>query len=175
MICNHVLGLIDAGPFADYPPARLEAAWRHAESCDRCGRALTAARALTSDLEALPHAAPPADLSVAVLARIERIERTSPAPAADASSYRAVPDWAAPATSLGGLAAALAIVLSMPPEALLALVLSRVSGLSADFMTTPAEALVLGASLALYLSGLFASTAARRRPATDDARPRRPS
>ncbi len=30
MTCAHVLGLIDAAPFANYPAGHLDAAWDHA-------------------------------------------------------------------------------------------------------------------------------------------------
>ena len=84
MTCTHVLGLIDAGPFADYPRAHLDAAWEHARQCATCGPALQAAAALTADLPALPQPAPPPDLAAAVLARIARIDRANPVPAAAA-------------------------------------------------------------------------------------------
>ena len=50
MTCAHVLDLIDASPLADYPSARLDAAWQHARHCATCGPALDAATALAGDL-----------------------------------------------------------------------------------------------------------------------------
>lgn len=59
MTCSQVLGLIDAGPFADYPPAHVDAAWQHARHCPTCGPALKTATALTAELGALPEPTPP--------------------------------------------------------------------------------------------------------------------
>ena len=117
MTCAHVLGLIDAGPFADYPSAHLEAAWQHARQCATCGPALEAATALTTDLAGLARPAAPPDLTAAVLARIARIERPHPAPVAaempETTALSSPRDWSAWATAPGGLAAGLMIALSM--------------------------------------------------------------
>src|SRR5688572_11629221 len=69
----HVLGLIDAGPFADYPSAHLAAAWEHATGCPTCGAARQAADAITAELTALPQPVPPSGLAELVMARITRI------------------------------------------------------------------------------------------------------
>jgi len=68
MTCAHVLGLIDAGPFADYPRAHLESAWRHARQCATCGPAMEAATSLTMDLSNLPQGAGSSELTTAILA-----------------------------------------------------------------------------------------------------------
>ena len=135
MTCAHVLGLIDVGPFADYPPAHLDAAWEHARHCATCGPALEAANRLATDLAALPQPAPPPDLAAAVIARIARIEET-PAGRSDAR------DWSPVITALGALAAGVAIALSTP---------------SGDAVQVdPKWAPILAAGLALYAAGLFA-------------------
>src|SRR5205809_4548888 len=120
MTCTHVLGLIDAGPFVDYPPAHLDAAWEHARQCATCGPALKAATALTDDLKALPAPVAPLDFTAAVLARIALSERLHP----DATVAGAVPDkrdfasthaWSTWATALASLAAGLVVALTISP------------------------------------------------------------
>jgi hypothetical protein len=135
MTCAHVLGLIDAGPFADYPRAHLDAAWQHARQCATCGPALEAATRLAMDLAALPQPAPPPDLAAAVIARIARIE---PPPALQSSAR----DWSIWITALGAFAACLALALWTPSG----------GGARIDIMW----ALVLAAGLVLYAAGLFA-------------------
>lgn len=172
MTCTHVLDLIDAGPFADYPRAHFDAAWQHAHQCATCGPALEAATAITADLAALPQPAPPPDLAGAVLARIAQIDHAHSAPAGAAmpetrarSSTR---DWtAAWAAALGGLAAGLAIVLSMPSSdrAPIQIASPRVGGMTAGLVARPStttEALVLAAGLVLYVVGLFAPLGGRK-------------
>ena len=75
MTCAHVLGLIDAGPFADYPPAHLESAWQHARQCATCGPAMEAATSLTIDLAALPQVAASPELTTTIPARIARTDQ----------------------------------------------------------------------------------------------------
>ena len=173
MTCTHVLGLIDAGPFADYPRAHLDAAWEHARQCAACGLALEVATALTADLAALPQPAPPPDLTAVVLARITRIDQAQFAPAAAAmpetGARSSTRDWWTWARALGGLAAGLTIVLSMPPgeRAPIDIASSRVGGIAVGLVAMPAtttEALVLAAGLLLYVAGLFAPLGGRRRP-----------
>ena len=132
MTCAHVLGLVDAGPFAAYPQAHLDAAWEHARQCPTCGPALRASVRLTIDLAALPQPVPPPDLAAAVIARIARLEEEPPVRAR-------VRDWSPLITVLGGLAAGVAIALSTQPGA-------------APHAWTP----VLAAGLGLYAAGLFA-------------------
>lgn len=142
MTCAHVLGLIDAGPFAGYPRAHLDAAWQHARECGTCGPALATAMALTTDLAALPQPAPPPDLAAAVLARVARIEQLHAT-----SDAREAANWSPWATALGTLVAAIAIVVSMQPG---------------DGTPIPI-ALIVPASLALYVVGLFAPLREKRR------------
>jgi len=171
MTCAHVLGLIDAGPFADYSRAHVRAAWQHARQCATCGPALEAATALTTDLATLPQPAPSRYLASAVLARIAQAEQAPPAsvaaamPAKRASSRTR--DWSAWATALGGLAAGLVIVLSMAyGEGAPANIASpRFGGVTAGLVmpSMTLEALVLPAGLGLYVAGLFAPLSGRSR------------
>ena len=160
MTCAHVLGLIDAGPFADYPRAHLEAAMQHARQCATCGPALQAATVLAADLAALPQIAAPPDLAGVVLARIARIEAAAALPVAttDASVPSTERDWWSWATALGGLAAGLAIVLWMPADN--GTLLGMLPGVGTRGMlpmpSTTVTAFVLLAGLLLYVRGLFA-------------------
>ena len=158
MTCAHVLGLIDAGPFADFPPAYLDAAWQHARQCATCRPALEAATALTADLGALPQAAPPPDLAAVVMARIARIEPEESAPAAaDGSEWRG---WAA---ALGGLGAGAAIVLLTHLGERPLMGLRRLpAGLDA-MPSTITGVLALAVGVVVYAAGLFASLGGRRR------------
>jgi hypothetical protein len=165
MTCTHVLGLIDAGPFADYPRAHLDAAWQHARQCATCGRALEVATALSTDLTALPQPAPSAELAPTVLARIAQAEQAQAArgPAAVPATGPAsiTRDWSAWATALGGVAAGLVIVLSMASGegARISIASPKVGGMTAGLVAIPSmttDALVLAAGLVLYAAGLFA-------------------
>jgi hypothetical protein len=171
MTCNHVLGLIDAGPFADYPPAHLNAAWEHARHCPTCGPALKAATALTADLAALPEPSPPPDLTATVLARIARIDDLDPASVTarasepQASSRRR--DWSL-WPRLGALAAGLAMVLASG-EAPVNIMPFSMSGMSpglAGMPRTTVEAVMLAAGIALYVAGLFVPLARKQRSAS---------
>jgi hypothetical protein len=172
MTCAHVLGLIDAGPFADYPRAHLAVAWQHARQCATCGPALEAATALTADLTALARPAPPPELTATVLARIAQIESANPTFAATARLGAQAPsgtrDWWAWATAFGGIGAALAIVWSAPLGGLaqIDIALPRVRGIATGLVVMPstaAGALVLAAGLGLYVAGLFGPFGQRRR------------
>jgi hypothetical protein len=163
MTCTHVLGLIDAGPFADYPRAHLDAAWQHARQCATCGPALQAAAALTDDLKALPRPAAPPDFTAAVLARIAPIERSHSdavvAAVSDRRDFAGTHDWSTWATALGSLAAGFVVALSMSPGG---------DGMRPRLMAMPGMTPggpVLAASLLLYVVGLFAPLSSRsRRP-----------
>lgn len=74
MTCRHVLGLIDAGPFADSPAAHLDAAWSHAGTCPTCGPALRTSRAMTDQLRGLAEPPAPSNVAIAVMARVARLE-----------------------------------------------------------------------------------------------------
>jgi len=166
MTCRHVLGLIDAGPFADYPRAHLDAAWQHARQCATCGPALGAAAALTADLSALPQPAPPPDLTAAVLARVAQI---APTTARAAAARPAVTrDWSAWATAVGGVTAGFAIVWALPPGHWVSINIAPLSvgSMTTGLVTMPPTttgALVLATGLALYVAGLFAPLSRRRR------------
>jgi hypothetical protein len=169
MTCPHVLNLIDAGPFAEYPRAHLDAAWEHARRCRTCGPALEAATALTGDLAALARPSAPPGLAAAVLARIAQIEQAgmTPAPAVPESTARSsTRDWSAWAMGLGGLAAWLAIVVSTPLRDV-ALASPRVNWIAAGVLATPSAipgALCLTGGLVLYVVGLCARVGGRSRP-----------
>ena len=149
MTCNHVLGLIDAGPFADYPRAHRDAAWRHARQCATCGPALDASSVLGESLAALPHPAPANDMSISVLARIERIEQARPVaaivPEPEPAMLSSLRDWQAWAMALGAVVAAFAQAKDVGPT---------VGHL--PMPSTITWALSLTAGLALYTAGLFA-------------------
>ena len=74
MTCDHVLGLIDAGAFADYPRSHLDAARGHAHACATCGPALAAAGALSVELRRLSTPALPPTLAAGVLARVAQLD-----------------------------------------------------------------------------------------------------
>lgn len=171
MTCTHVLGLIDAGPFADYPRAHLDAAWRHARECPTCGPALEAASQLTMDLHALAQPAAPPELASVVLARIARTDQDLAAPNAARPEGRAAfgaGEWSIRAAAVGGLAAAVAIVMSMPAGGMSAYIAAPVvGGISSGVVamrSSGSEALMLAASLVLYAAGLFAPLGGRGRP-----------
>jgi hypothetical protein len=171
MTCTHVLGLIDAGSFADYSRAHLDAAWEHARQCATCGPALRAATALTAELGSLPQPSPPPDLTAAILARVARIEAATPAPAAmmEARAPSVARDWSSWATALGGVATGLAIVWSTlrGDGAPIDNALPGVHGITAGLVAMPSTttgALVLAAGLVLYTAGLFAPLGDRSRP-----------
>jgi hypothetical protein len=164
MTCTHVLGLIDAGPFADYPRAHLDAAWQHARRCATCGPALEAAAALTEELTALPEPAPAPDMAAAVLARIARLEQAQGVPTAavarEAAVLPAMRDWAARAAAVGGLAAGIAIVGSVSAGEWTPVALPWTTVLTmtdpASMLPATTSALVLTVGLVLYAVGLFA-------------------
>ncbi|HVQ43113.1 MAG TPA: hypothetical protein VMS54_12930 [Vicinamibacterales bacterium] len=155
MTCAHVLGLIDAGPFADYPQEHLDAARAHARGCPTCGPALEAATVMTAELRALPGPDAPGDLASIVMARIAQLPDAGSAVAAAVRQ----PDWTQTLTVLGGLVAGLALILTMPTgaEALGGFVTPRFSAAGA-LATVPASApaaLAIGAGLLMYVAGLF--------------------
>jgi hypothetical protein len=90
MTCRHVLGLIDAGPFADYPTSHLEAAWSHARACPTCGPALQRSGVMTDHLRTLAQPAAPTSVRSSVMARITRLEVPILDQAARSSSTTAV-------------------------------------------------------------------------------------
>ena len=164
MTCTHVLDIIDAGPFADCSRTQLDAAWEHARNCGTCGLALQAATALTTNLPALPQPVPPPYLSTVVLARIAQLDHTHSNDASvmrEKSAPSSTREWPAWTTSLGGIAAGLVIVLSMPPAVVVPIDLAspRVGGFTTGLVPMPSTtmgAVVLAAGLVLYVAGLFA-------------------
>ena len=173
MTCGHVLGLIDAGPFADYPSAHLAAAWEHARHCATCGPALQAGTAMTAQLSALPQPVPPSGLAESVMARIARIPETvasdAPTPLRETASARPHDPWAwAPAASV--LSAALAIVLLFQSgeAARDGLWSARTPSLTAGMLAMPeltSGTLALVVCLLVYAAALFAPL--RRQPVRD--------
>jgi hypothetical protein len=166
MTCAHVLGLIDAGPLAGYPPAHLAAARKHAETCPECGPALAMAGDIAQGLVDWPEVAPPADLAAVVMARLARVDEAR-ATAADAMPARAhdrAATWAGVATALGGLTAgaALAWAAATGGASLIRVAgpgLGAVATGGAPWPATLPEGLMLAASLGLYVVGLFAPVA----------------
>ena len=70
MTCKQVLALMNALPLAEYPPAQLEAAERHARHCSRCKAVVTSSKALDVRLSRLAEPVLPAGLHAAILRRI---------------------------------------------------------------------------------------------------------
>jgi len=167
MTCAHVLGLIDAGPLAGYPPAHLAAAWNHAGTCPECGRAMGIARQLASRLADWPEVPPPADLAAVVMSRIARLDE---ARAMEAGEFPArargwTAKWAALATTLGGVTACAPLVWSAATggAALVRVAGAGLGGAATSGAPWPAtlpEGLLLAASLGLYVAGVFAPVAA---------------
>ena len=170
MNCAHVLGLIDAGPFADYPPAHRDAARRHAIGCPTCGPALLASETIDMGLAAMPQPAAPRDLAAGVMARIARMderatESVSARDVARSASLRSYPAFAA--VSAG---TALAIgVLSSGGIDLQSFAFARTSMGLVMMPATIAGAMGLAGSLGLYALGLFLPLAVREdfRPEDD--------
>ena len=163
MTCTHVLGLIDAGPFADYPRAHLDAAWQHARQCPTCGPALQTATRLTTDLHALADPAPPPDLATVVLARIAQIEeRSDPAAAATPEPVEGLnlADWSVRLAGVGGLAATVAIATAVPagdiPVYLVSPAVGGIRDSLAAFPPFGPGALILAGGLVVYVMALFA-------------------
>jgi hypothetical protein len=178
MTCAHVLGLIDAGPLAGYPPSHLAAAWRHAETCPACGRAMGVSRQLTQRLTDWPEVPPPPDLAGGVMARIARVDeaRATSAVGSRTRTRGTTATWAAAATALGGLTACAALAWSAATggAALVRVAGPGLGGMATGGATWPAtlpEGLLLAASLGLYVVGLFAPTA-ERATASESARSR---
>jgi hypothetical protein len=158
MTCVHVLGVIDAGPFADCRRDQRDAAWRHARGCPACGPALAAAGMLETDLAALPQPGPPRDLARGVLARIEQVEAcavpTSPqrAQAFDAGEVARIAAAAAPAVAAALIGAATLASGSGGPGELLSPTAGGLAPRLATWPATAAGALTLAAGFALYVT-----------------------
>ena len=160
MTCTHVLGLIDAAPFADYPRAHLDAAWDHARTCATCGPALKAATALGSELSALPPVQAPSAMTASIMARVARLEPVEAA--ADRHAVPAgkpvprftagLPTWS---VALGTILAAV-VLNSEGPDGVGAW--SRFAPLAIgpmDMPTTATAGVLLFVGLLIYAGGLF--------------------
>ena len=164
MNCAHVLALIDAGPFADYPRAHRDAARQHAISCPTCGPALIASETIDMGLAALPQPPAPRDLAAGVMARIARLDEPSTAfvnsrGVARPSSLRWYPALAAVSA---GTALAIGVLSSgaspIDPQSL---GFARTSMGLVVMPATIAGAMGLAGSLGLYALGLFLPLAVR--------------
>lgn len=164
MTCRHVLGLIDAGPWADYPPAHLEAAWRHARGCPTCGPALEASTLIAWKLASLSSTGPPAHFAASVAARIARLDtphlvtlatdRVRPAPAV-------VERWPA-VGAVASVVAAVALVAWLPPgvwttRGFGALWAGRMGVAPFIQPASSGELLALAAGIVLFVAALFGS------------------
>ena len=171
MTCAHVLGLIDAGPFADYPAPHLEAAWQHARQCATCGRALRMATALPADLAALEQPVPPTHMTAIILARVAQLDEPQPADvgtAVSATRPSSSPhDRSAWAVALGALSVGVVIVVSLlPSEAVRINMAAPAVGMKTGLIamsSTPRDALGVAAGLMLYAAGLFGPLSGRSR------------
>lgn len=155
MTCSHVIGLIDAGPFVDYPRDHREAAWAHARQCATCGPALAAADAVTSRLRMIPNPAPARDLAADVLARVAAVEqarRAVPARATVSAPGKSRALWV-PASATALAAAAVATSIASGDASLLRV--APFSGGGLDMPPTAAGMLQLVTGLALYAFGLL--------------------
>lgn len=163
MTCVHVLGLIDAGALAGYPPAHMEAAREHARQCPTCGPALFAAEALADGLTRLANPLPPSGLSSQVLARIEQLQAAREAAqeigSEDQQPHAWTDDWPMWAAAAGAILTVLAIAVLPRTARWTPLLVAFGSG---DNMTAPGSAettvlgaLVLVAALLVYVGGLF--------------------
>ena len=168
MTCSHVLGLIDVGPFADYPRAHLDAAWEHARHCATCGAALAASETLTRALKALPQLTTSRDLTGGVLARIAALEMPLPegamVPAAARTDEAGSDSWEW-ATDVAAIAATIAAAALISSGAIPIPESASGDGLMGSLIDVPPIAngtLALAACLALYSFGLFAAGAAGR-------------
>lgn len=171
MNCRHVLGLIDAGPSADYPPVQLEAAWRHARGCPTCGPALETSTALARELVGLSHIDPPAHLAASVAARIARLDgpHRVTGDASRARTTSAVSDWwPTVSTAVGGAIAAVVLVAALPPGEWTTLWLEALwaGGSGMGPLLRPASSgqmLALAGGIVLFVTGLFLSRDPRAR------------
>ena len=155
MTCTHVIGLIDAGPFVEYPREHWEAARLHARQCGTCGPALAAADAVTSRLRMIPNPAPARDLTADVLARaavVEEARRAVPATAARTARVTSRALWV-PASATALAAAAVATSIASGDVSLLRV--APFSGGGLDMPPTAAGMLQLVTGLALYAFGLL--------------------
>jgi hypothetical protein len=153
MTCNHVIGLIDAGPFVDYSHDHGEAARVHARQCPTCGPALTASEAVTTSLRMLPHPALPRDFTADVLARAAAVEQARREVRATVSVPVASRSPWVPASATVLAAAAIAVSLASADVPLFRV--APFSGGGLGLPSTGAGMFLLLAGLALYAFGLL--------------------
>ena len=156
MTCRHVIGLIDAGPLADYPQEHLDAARAHARACATCGPVLEAATSLSNALGALPLTATPRNFTDRVMARIAAEEPSVVEPAIEPASRINVAATAlSPWANAAGLAASVvALVWSMAE--------SGGEGLGLQGMAisiTPDAKPLFVTGLIVYVASLFSASA----------------
>jgi hypothetical protein len=164
MTCKHVIGLIDAGSFADYPRDHQDAARAHARQCSTCGPALEAAQAVTTRLRTLPNPALPRDLTKDILARAAAVDlarRAVPVTATAGVTAASRALWV-PA-SVTALTAA-AVVSSLASAGLPLFRVTPFSGL--EMPSTGGGMFQLLAGLALYAFGLLVPVRRGRRRLT---------
>lgn len=166
MTCAHVLGLIDAGSFAGYPRAHLDAAWRHAGQCATCGPALETATVLATDLAAMPQPVAPQHLAGQILAEVSRVEEAREVSArADRAEVRRRRAWRESALVAAPFVAALALLLAWADPSAMDFFSPRVGGIRRGILTMPALApasAALAATILLYASSLLAPFGGRR-------------
>ena len=173
MTCQHVLGLIDAGPFSGYPRGHIEQAWAHARACAACGAALAVSSRLDRELPQLGASAHTVDVTPAVMARIAQIHDAQRAAtvgsvAATAESRRDGIAWGG---VLAALAAALVVTMRVAADDRIADATSRADGLWPAVDQLPASgdaALTLAVTLLVYAAALVNAVRSRNRPATPD-------
>jgi hypothetical protein len=122
---------------------------------------MTSPHDLTADLRALPHPAPPPDLTGAVMARIAQLEDTNDAVIPAVTARR--PDWSL-WFSLAGLVAGLAIaLLNFPAPAGIA-TFGRGGAMAglADVSSAPMATVFLVAGFAIFIGSLFLPVMERR-------------
>ena len=155
MTCTHVIGLIDAGPFVDYPRDHRDAASAHARQCATCGPALAAAEAVTAGLRMIPNPALPRDLTADVLVRAAAVEqawRAMPATGTVTAPMTSRALWVpASATALAAAVVAASIASGDVPLFRMA----PLSGGGLDMPQTGAGIIQLVTGLALYAFGLL--------------------
>jgi hypothetical protein len=163
MTCTHVIGLIDAGPFADYPPEHWEAARLHARQCATCGPAWAAADDVARNLRTIPNPAPARDLTTDVLARVSSVEQapsTTPAITAVAGPATSRALWV-PISATALAAATVAASIASGDVSLFRV--APFSGGGPQMPPTGAGMVQLVTGLALYAFGLLAPLRSGRR------------
>jgi len=125
---------------------------------------MTSPRDLTADLRALPHPAPPPDMTGIVLARIAQLEgeeTVSTAAVETAAARRA--DWAV-WIALGGLVAGLVIAMLNFPVPTAATALGRGGAMAGirNASSAPQATVALVAGFAIYVVSLFLPVRERR-------------